>query len=137
MIIISARITDEDRIKRYKALGLTPEQEKELLAYDKAVEHDEKTEYDLSPEQVKIARKFAHTGTRQVKKPMIPNLPKKERKENATKSGIISEIAEFLEKNSQFETDNVQITNKEREILLKICGEWYTVTLTYKRNMNK
>lgn len=135
---MSAKITDAERIERYKKLGLSPEEEQELLEYDKAVEHDERTEYDLSPEQLKIARKFAHTGTREVKKkPMVLNLPKKTRKENATKAGIVAELAEFLTSGSQFETSDIQITNKEREILLKICGEWYSVTLTYKRNMNK
>ena len=34
------------------------------MAYDKAVEADKKTEYDLPPDKAKIAQKFAHAGTR-------------------------------------------------------------------------
>lgn len=134
-------MTDKERLERYKPLGLTEKEALELLAYDKAIDQDERNkvhlEFDLNDEQKKVERQMARTGTRQVKKPMVPNLPKKPRKANATKEGIIAEIAEFLEKNSQFQTENVEITKKEREILLKIGGEWYTITLTYKRNMNK
>lgn len=132
-------MTDKERLERYKPLGLTEEEALELLAYDKAVDQDEKNkvhlEFDLTDEQKKVEREMARTGTRKV--PTAYKFEKKPRKANATKEGIIAEIAEFLEKNSQFQTENVEITKKEREILLKICGEWYTVTLTYKRNMNK
>ena len=134
-----ARMTDKERLERYKTLGLTPEQEQELLAYDKAIEDDTNNkkhlEFDLSEGQLEVARKMTRTGTR--KAPTAYKFTQRPRKENATKAGIVAEIAEFLEKNSQFATENVEITNKEREILLKICGDWYTVTLTYKRNMNK
>lgn len=94
--IISSRISDAERIARYKALQLTPEQEAELLAYDKAVEADKKTEYDLPPDKAKIAQKFAHAGTR--KAPTAYKFTPRQRKPNATKGGIIAELAEFLEK---------------------------------------
>lgn len=118
-----------------KGLKCSLQEAEDVYKYDIAVDHDEKTEYDLPPEKLKIGQKMAHTGTR--KKSMIPNLNKRERKPNATKQGIISELANFLEHNSEFLTENVEITKKEREILLKICGEWYSITLTYKREMNK
>ncbi len=135
MITIAKRITDEERIARYKSLNLTPEEEKELLEYDKAVERDEETEYDLSPEQEKIARKFAHTGTRKTtpKKPTAYKFSQKNRKPNATKGGIISELADFLEKNSQFSIENLQIANKERQITFTIGDNAFDLTLIQHR----
>lgn len=109
----------------------------ELLAYDKAVEKakkGDKLEYDATPEQLKVEREMCRTGTRQSSP--IPKGTRK-RKENATKDGIIEELAHFLAENSEFQTSDVEIVNKGREIHLKICGEWYSVVLTYKRNMNK
>lgn len=128
---MASRISDTERIERYKALGLTPEQERELVEYDKAVENGEKTEYDLTPEQKKIAQKFAHAGTR--KAPTAFKFTKRERKPNATKGGIVAELAEFLEKNSQFSVENTVITNKERQISFSIGGENFELTLVQKR----
>jgi uncharacterized protein YutD len=55
------------------------------------------------------------------------------RAENPTKSGIISEIAEYLKENCGFSCENVEITNKERQIAFK-CGEnSYEFTLVQKR----
>lgn len=134
---MARRVTDKERLERYKVLNLTEEEAQDLLAYDKAVDDSdgESLEYDLTPERKKVERQMARTGTRKTSPGY--KFPKKERKPNATKEGIIAELAEFLEKSSQFETENVEIKTKGKEILLKICGEWYSVTLTYRRNMNK
>ncbi len=128
-------MTDKERLDRYKPLGLTAEQEQELLAYDKAVEHDEKTEFDLTAEQKKVERQMARTGTR--KAPVAYKFTQRQRKPNATKAGIIAEIAEFLEKNSQFSVENLQITNKERQISFTIGGETFEFTLVQKRKPKK
>ena len=90
------------------------------MAYDKAVEADKKTEYDLPPDKAKIAQKFAHAGTR--KAPTAYKFTPRQRKPNATKGGIIAELAEFLEKNSQFSIADLSITNKERQIAFSIGG---------------
>lgn len=133
---MASRITDAERLERYKKLNLTPEQEQELLAYDKKIEHDSgKTEYDLTPEQEKIARKYTHTGTR--KKPTGYKWTTRQRKPNATKGGIIAEIADFLEKNSQFSVENMQIINKERQFSFEIGGETFEFTLVQKRKPKK
>ncbi len=130
-MIIIAKITDEERIKRYKSLKLTPQEERELLAYDKAIEKGEKgLEYDLSPEKAKIARQFAHIGER--KTPMV--IPRS-RKENPTKARIITAIAEFLE-NSKLPINNLQIVNKERQISFLIGDESFDITLI-KHNKSK
>lgn len=119
----------------YKKLKLTEQEEKDLLIYDKAVEHGEKTEHDLSPEQAKIAQKYAHTGTR--KAPTAYKFTKRERKPNATKGGIITELATFFEEKSDFSAENVQILNKERQISFQIGDETYELTLVQKRKPKK
>lgn len=120
---------------RYKKLGLSKQEEQELLAYDKAVEADKSTEYDLSPDKIKIAQKFAHAGTR--KQPTAYKFTQRQRKPNATKGGIISELADFLEKHSQFSIDNLQITNKERQIAFTIGEDSFELTLVQKRKPKK
>ncbi len=135
MIFIGARITDAERLARIKKLGVSDAEAQEILAYDKAVEKDEPTQYDLTGEKARIAKTFAHTGTR--KQPTAYKFNKRERKPNATKGGIINALADFLRNHIEFDVNNVEITNKEREILFKVGEDWYTVVLTYKRNMNK
>lgn len=120
---------------RYKKLGLSKQEEQELLAYDKAVEADKSTEYDLSPDKIKIAQKFAHAGTR--KQPTAYKFTQRQRKPNATKGGIISELADFLEKHSQFSIDNLQVTNKERQIAFSIGEDSFELTLVQKRKPKK
>lgn len=133
--IISSRITDAERIARYKGLNLSPQEEKDLLAYDKAVEAGERTQYDLPPDKAEVAQKFAHAGTR--KAPTAYKFTPRQRKPNATKGGIIAELAEFLEKNSQFSIANLQITNKERQIAFSIGEDSFELTLVQKRKPKK
>ena len=106
-----------------------------MYEYDMAVDHDKKTEYDLPPDKLAIARKMAHTGTR--KAPTAYKFTKRERKPNATKGGIIAELAQFLTENSGFSVENLQITNKERQIAFEIGGEKYELTLVQKRKPKK
>lgn len=116
-------------------LKCSREEAENIRAYDKAVDHDEKTEFDLPPDKLKAAQKFAHAGTRKV--PTAYKFDKRPRKENATKAGIIAEIAQFLTENSQFSVENLQITNKERQIAFEIGGEKFEFTLVQKRKPKK
>lgn len=127
-------MTDQERLTRYKRLNLSTSEEKDLLAYDKAVERDEKTEFDATPEQLKVERQMARTGTR---KSTVYKFTKRERKPNATKGGIIAELAQFLTENSGFSTENVEITNKERQISFKIGEDSFELTLVQKRKPKK
>jgi hypothetical protein len=131
VIKIAIRVTDKERLERYKSLNLSQQEEQELLAYDKACESGDITEYDLPPDKLKVAQKFAHTGTR--KTPTAYKFTKRERKPNATKGGIISELADFLENNSQFSIVNLAIPNKERQISFTIGGDSFELTLVQKR----
>ena len=112
-------------------LGLVMDGIPKDLAYDKAVEAGEKTEYDLPPDKLKAAQKYAHAGTR--KAPTAYKFTKRERKPNATKGGIIAELAEFMEHNSNFDVSNLAITNKERQISFMVGGETFELTLVQKR----
>lgn len=112
-------------------LKVSEAEAKEIYAYDCAIDQGQRTEYDLPADKAKIAQKFAHAGTR--KAPTVFKFGKKERKPNATKGGIIAELAEFLEKNSNFSTEQVEITNKERQIAFRIGENDYELTLVQKR----
>ena len=116
-------------------LHCSAEEAEDVYKYDKAVDHDEKTDFDLPPEKLKTAQKFAHAGTR--KAPTAYKFSKRERKPNATKGGIIAEIATFLTGNSAFSVENLEITNKERQIAFEIGGEKYELTLVQKRKPKK
>lgn len=103
-----------------------------IYEYDQQVEHDPKVGH-LPPDKEAVARKMAHTGTREKKAPMVPNLTKRERKPNATKGGVVAEIAAFLKDNSEFDITNLQVPNKEGKISFMIGDKWYTWALTEHR----
>ena len=115
-------------------LKCSEKEARKIYEYDMRVEKGEKTEYDLSADKQKIAQKFAHAGKR---KPTAFKFDKRQRKPNATKGGIIAELAEFLEKNSQFSVENTTITNAERQIAFSIGGENFELTLVQKRKPKK
>ena len=113
--------------------GLKCDRETALEVYnaDKAIDRGEKMDFDLPPEKEKVARQYARTGTR--KQPTVYKFGKKERKPNATKAGIIAEIARFLAENSEFAVENLEIVNKERQIAFGIGADKFELTLVQKR----
>lgn len=117
------------------SLRCTREEAEQILADDKAIDRGERMYFDLDPQKEKEAKKIANCGTR--KTPTTYSLDnakgKRNRKENPTKSAIISEIAKFLEENSENDCKNVIITNKERQISFKIGENNYEFTLVQKR----
>lgn len=121
----------ESQKERIMRILKVDEQEAEsVLAYDKAVDRGEKTEFDLTPEQEKAVKKYRQAD----RKPTLYNWQKKrERKPNATKEGLVAEIATFLQENSGFNAENVEITNKNREITFKVGEDTFTWTLVQKR----
>lgn len=123
---------DAEQVKRImQGLKCSEEEAKEVLAYDKQIEHGEKTAFDLPQDKLEVARKFAHTGTR--KQPTVYKFTKRERKPNATKAGIIAELFSFLTENSDFAVENAEITNKERQIAFRIGEDSFELTLVQKR----
>ena len=125
--------TQKERIMR--VLDVSAEEADEILKADKAIDRGERVSFDLSPEQEKIAKKFANVDTKKRKKPTVYNLNArgKARKENPTKASIIAELAKFLTENSENACEMVEITNKERQIAFKIGENAYELTLVQKR----
>ena len=121
--------TQKEKIMRI--LGVSDSEADDILASDKAIDQGKRVDFDLSPEQEKLAKKFANAGTR--KTPTVYKFDQRKRKENPTKAAIIAEIATFLTENSENACENVEITNKERQISFKIGSESYELTLVQKR----
>lgn len=121
--------TQKEKIMRI--LGVSDSEADDILASDKAIDQGKRVDFDLSPEQEKLAKKFANAGTR--KAPTVYKFDQRKRKENPTKAAIIAEIATFLTENSENACENVEITNKERQISFKIGFESYELTLVQKR----
>lgn len=129
-------MAESQKEKLMRLLECSEAEAEDIIKSDKAIDHNERVYFDLDPKQEKeIQKKFVATGTR--KTPIIFDKKPRERKENATKSGIIAEIAEFLTEKTQFSTKNVQILNKERQISFQIGEETYEFTLVQKRKPKK
>lgn len=116
-------------------LKITEEEALDVIKCDKMIDRGERTPYDLSKEQEKLAKKFANVETH--KKPTVYKWDKKKKKENPTKAGIIAELAEFLKENSEYAVENCEITNKERQIFFKIGDDAFELTLVQKRKPKK
>lgn len=114
-----------------KGLKVDRDEAEKVYAYDQEVEHDPSVGH-LSPEKELVARKMAHTGTRD-KKPMVPNLTQRQRKPNATKGGVVAELVEALRSNSEFDIKHLQVPNKEGKVSFMIGDKWYTWALTEHR----
>lgn len=119
-----------------RKLGCSAEEAEDIIKQDNAIDHNEKVYFDLDPQKEKeVQKKYVATRTR--KTPIVFDKKPRERKENATKSGIIAEISEFLGEKSQFSIKNLQILNKERQISFQIGDETYEFTLVQKRRPKK
>ena len=119
--------TQIERIMR--SLGVTEAEAKLIAEEDKAIDRGERMDFDLSPEAEKAAKKMANVGTRKTASEPV----ERKRKENFTKANIIAEVAKFLENLGE----NVQITNKERQITFSIGSEDFEFTLVQKRKPKK
>lgn len=121
----------EKQLAAFRKLGCTEEEIAEALAADAAIDRGEVMEWDLSPEEHKKAMKTANATEH--KKPTNYKFDQRPRKENPTKAAIIAEIADFLREKSENATQNVVITNKERQIAFTIGENAYEFTLVQKR----
>ena len=121
----------ESQIERImNGLKCSREEAEQILADDKAIDRGERMSFDLDKETEKQAKKWANTGTRAV----ASEKTERKRKENPTKASIIAEIANFLTENGY---DSVEITNKERQIALKVGENAFELTLVQKRQPKK
>ena len=104
----------------------------DILKADKAIDKGERMEFDLPPEQEKMAKKYCNV--RKHKKPVAYNWNKRQRKENVTKKGIIQELFDYLQ--SQGYAD-LAITNAERQIAFAVGEDKFELTLVQKRKPKK
>lgn len=121
--------------KHMKTLGLSREDAIQLVLDDKAIDKGEKMDFDLTLEQKKVSKKYTGTGTK--KRTVYKFDTAKSKKENPVKQTIIAEIEQFLLKNDAICAGNVEITNKERQIVFKTNGNDYELTLVQKRKPKK
>lgn len=121
----------ESQIERImNGLRCSREEAEQILADDKAIDRGERMSFDLDKETEKQAKKWANTGTRQT----TSEKTERKRKENPTKATIIAEIANFLTEKGY---EMVEITNKERQIALKVGENAFELTLIQKRQPKK
>ena len=129
-------MTTEKQIENIMVnLKCTREEAEDVMKWDKVIDQGGRTPYDLDPEAEKMAKKMANVRER--KKPTVYDFKQRERKANPTKGGIISELHKFLVEMSEFATENVEITNKERQIAFKIGDDTFELTLVQKRKPKK
>ena len=121
--------------KHMKTLGLSREDAIQLVLDDKAIDKGEKMDFDLTPEQKKVSKKYTGAGTK--KRTVYKFDTAKSKKENPVKQTIIAEIEQFLLKNDAICAENVEITNKERQIVFEKDGNDYELTLVQKRKPKK
>ena len=125
-----------ERVKEImRLLDCTEEEALDVIRTDEIIDKGGRTEYDLPIAEEKAALKIGRIDERKAKS--ADNKRGKVRAENPTKSGIIAEIAEFLTEKSQFACENVEITNKERQIAFRIGENAYEFTLVQKRKPKK
>lgn len=96
----------------------------EILDADKEIDRGKKVDFDLSDEEHKRAMKMANVDTHK-----NSDKPKRTKKIDDEKQEIITEIADFVKKF----TENVQITNVDREIKMVMGENRYTITLIKNR----
>ena len=108
-----------------KKLGCTEAEALDLIAYDKAVDKGQKTQYDLTDEQKKVEKAMKNSDVHAKTEQKVTKT-----KENPKKEGIIAGLAEFL---AEFGAETVEITNKTREITFKIGEDAYKLALTATR----
>lgn len=125
-------MTQKEKIM--KNLGVSAKEADEILMADKQIDRGERVAFDLDPQKEKEAKKMANTHTRTVYNFDTKN---RKRKENPTKGGIIAELFEFLKEKSEMSCENVEITNKERQIAFKVGENAYELTLVQKRKPKK
>lgn len=129
-------MTTEKQIENIMVnLKCTREEAEDVMKWDKVIDQGGRTPYDLDPEAEKMAKKMANVRER--KKPTAYDFKQRERKANPTKGGIISELHKFLVEMSEFATESVEITNKERQIAFKIGEDAFELTLVQKRKPKK
>ena len=122
-------MAESQKEKLMRVLGCTEAEAVDIIETDKIIDKGGRTPYDLTPEQEKAAKQFARTRT-------VYNFDtsNRKKKENPTKEGIIAEIHQFLQENSEYAIKNAEIVNKQGKISFEIGGTSFSLSLTQHRN---
>ena len=128
----------ERQMAAFKKLGYSDEQIEEMVEDDKAVDRNEPLPWDMSKEEHKKAMKYANVDEHKVAEKKAPTVYNwdttgKGKKENTTKVEIIAALASFLAESEELGCEDVEITNKQGKISLKIGEISYSVSLTQHR----
>lgn len=118
-------------------LGCSKEEAEEIYKTDLEIDRGQAHDFDLSPDKEKWAKKMCNVTTRARKAPTVYQFSQRARKPNATKGGIIAELAKFLTEASDYEVANLNITNAERQIAFSIGENDFELTLVQKRKPKK
>ncbi len=131
---------DEAHIKNLmKTLNLTREEALEVIEYDQAVNHGEKTKYDLSPEQTAFVQDMTRHRDHKKHGPTVHK-----RKPNDVKIGIMAMLQDYFA--NEFELDvndevlycsNVELTNPSRMLHFSIGNKEFDLQLIEKRGPHK
>jgi hypothetical protein len=131
------------QLMAFKKLGYTDAEIQQMLIDDKAVDRGQTMEWDLPPEEHKKAMKYANSdekkkktadsGEKKGKTTYNLDATGKKKKENPTKANIIALLATILTENGDFCAENVEITNKERQIAFTVGDNSFELTLVQKR----
>lgn len=122
-------MAESKQILAMRKLGMSEEEIQQTLADDKAIDHGQRMDFDLSPEEEKKRKKFINADEHKTTKAKT----ERKRKENPTKQAIISEIVTFLTEKAEISCENVEIANKEREITFVCGGNDFSIVLTQHR----
>ena len=109
-------------------LDISREEAIDIIKCDEGIDHDEKMEFDLTPEQEKNAKKMRTTGTRAVE--AYGKVRTRERKEDADKRFIIDAIKKSLQ---SVQVADLDVTNIEREINFKYHERKFKIILSAPR----
>lgn len=120
-------IAQQTEVKRLQTLGMTEAEAVETVLYDDDVEHGRPTEFDLTEEQKKVAKKYTGTGTKK-RKPTY-QFTQRERKPNEAKR----ELIEILKQALISEQIEPNVSNIERQIDFLYENRSFSVTLTEHR----
>ena len=114
--------------KHIKLLGCTREEAIDIIETDKIIDKGGRTQYDLSKEEEKFAMKISGVNERKAKS--ADNKRGKVRAENPTKADLIKFLFESL---TEYDYQNLNITNKERQFAFSVGDNDYELTLFQKR----
>lgn len=124
-------VLNEKTIAEYMKVNKCNREEAiDLIKYDIAIESDEETEYDLTPEQEAVVKGMM----RKTDHAKQGDKPKHERKPNELKVAIIEELRDLLMNEAVGQVyEDVEITNPNRMIAFGVNGKRFELTLVEKR----